>query len=485
MTIRRKLFLFIPLLVVIANTVAFFVFQSGQVVQRSYDDMLGRIVQIRQTTESAERNLNLLYDYLLDPGDDRSAMASAGLQLAQLGDAIGRQPEPAGSSLGAEGYVNLLASLTEQQQAAVKAAEAKDLQTAFTHYVEAEKTVGFIREEGQGLIDAELSYYRPLVEQIGNENERMNRLGGTLFAMNTLMGVLLAVWVSRSITGPVGRLVGLAKQIATGNLNIGPQPRRNDELGILSNAIQQMSADLGVLIEKDKQSLEMQRLVKELELQALQSQIHPHFLFNTLNVLSRLALLEGAERTSDLIVSMSNMLRYSLQKLDQPVTFKDELEHVKEYAAIQQARFRDRIAFELDFDPSVLKEEIPALTLQPLLENAYLHGVANLEKGAVISLKLWRTDSDIRIEISDNGAGMTDAVRQSLLRLEAGTAGGKSTGLGTRNVFKRLQLFYGKENLVEIRSHPGEGTVITIRIPARNSAEQGGDHRHAQTADRG
>lgn len=108
-------------------------------------------------------------------------------------------------------------------------------------------------------------------------------------------GVLLAIWVSRSITGPVGRLVGLAKRIATGDLNIKPQPRRDDELGVLSDAISQMSTDLSILIEKDKQSLEMRRLVKELELLALQNQINPHFLFNTLNVLSKLAILEGAE----------------------------------------------------------------------------------------------------------------------------------------------------------------------------------------------
>ncbi|MNM27532.1 Sensor histidine kinase YpdA [compost metagenome] len=481
MTIRAKLLIFIPLLVVFANTVAFFVFQSGKVVQRSYDEMLGRILLIEQNTESADTNLKLLYAFLLDPRTDQAEMNSAGGQLERLSGEIRQEGNQRDASFTLEDYVNLTATFLEQKQAAIQASASEQPQIAFNHYVEAESTAGYIREEGQRLVDAELAFYRPIINNIREENERMNRLGAVLFGLNALMGLLFAVWASRSITGPVGRLVRLAKQIATGNLDIAPQPRRDDELGILSGAIQQMSADLSVLIERDKKSLEMQRLVKELELQALQSQINPHFLFNTLNVLSRLALLEGADKTSDLIISMSNLLRYSLQRLDTPVTLQEEITHIKEYAAIQQARFRERIRFELDADPAVLQVEIPALTLQPLVENAYHHGVANMESGAVISLKVLKAETGVLIEISDNGAGIPEETLQAIMRLEASSDSGKSTGLGTRNVLKRLQLFYGEDDLVQIRSGLGQGTTITIRIPAKEGDEQ----IHVQTADRG
>lgn len=233
-----------------------------------------------------------------------------------------------------------------------------------------------------------------------------------------------------------------------------------------------MSADLSILIEKDKQSLEMRRLVKELELLALQNQINPHFLFNTLNVLSKLAILEGAEKTSDLIVSLSNLLRYSLQKLDKPVTLQEELDHIREYVTIQQARFRDRIRFDLHFDASVLQQQIPALTIQPFIENAFLHGVADMEDGAVITLTLSRANEDVQIEISDNGKGMTEETRLSVLRLEGEVESSSSTGLGMQNVFRRLQLFYGKEGMVEISSSTGQGTTITIRIPVKKESEQ-------------
>ncbi|MGQ4678688.1 sensor histidine kinase [Paenibacillus polymyxa] len=472
MTIRTKLLLFIPLLVVFANIIAYFVFQSGKVVQQSYDEMLGRILLIEQTSESAESNLNLLYTYLLNPRDDTGVQGPTEYQLKQLKGRIQEVSDSTDPSFAEEDYMNLLATFLEQKQAAVLDAKAQDPQSAFEHYIEAEKTVGYIHEEGQRLIDAELAYYRPLIENIRNKNEQMNGLGVALFGMNALMGVLLAIWVSRSITGPVGRLVGLAKRIATGDLNIEPQPRRDDELGVLADAILQMSADLSILIEKDKQSLEMRRLVKELELLALQNQINPHFLFNTLNVLSKLAILEGAEKTSDLIVSLSNLLRYSLQKLDKPVTLQEELDHISEYVTIQQARFRDRIRFDLHFDASVLQQQIPALTIQPFIENAFLHGIADMENGAIITLTLSRAGEDVQIEISDNGKGMTEETRLSVLRLEGGAESSSSTGLGMQNVFRRLQLFYEKEGMVEIRSHIGLGTTITIRIPVKKESEQ-------------
>ncbi|AHM64708.1 MULTISPECIES: sensor histidine kinase [Paenibacillus] len=472
MTIRTKLLLFIPLLVVFANIIAYFVFQSGKVVQQSYDEMLGRILLIEQTSESTESNLNLLYTYLLNPRDDTGVQGPTEYQLKQLKGRIQEVSDSTDPSFAEEDYMNLLATFLEQKQAAVLDAKAQDPQSAFEHYIEAEKTVGYIHEEGQRLIDAELAYYRPLIENIRNKNEQMNGLGVALFGMNALMGVLLAIWVSRSITGPVGRLVGLAKRIATGDLNIEPQPRRDDELGVLADAILQMSADLSILIEKDKQSLEMRRLVKELELLALQNQINPHFLFNTLNVLSKLAILEGAEKTSDLIVSLSNLLRYSLQKLDKPVTLQEELDHISEYVTIQQARFRDRIRFDLHFDASVLQQQIPALTIQPFIENAFLHGVADMENGAIITLTLSRAGEDVQIEISDNGKGMTEETRLSVLRLEGGAESSSSTGLGMQNVFRRLQLFYEKEGMVEIRSHIGLGTTITIRIPVKKESEQ-------------
>lgn len=473
MTIRTKLLIFIPLLVLLVNSVTFFLFQSSKLVQQSYNVMMDRILLYQQATKSVEENLKQLSSYLLDPVEQNLVLlAQTRAKIKEQRNWLQNESSSSSQSEALLSYVNMLDTYLKQEGLASAKWEEDASRALLAYYDEAEKTAGFIREEGQQLVDLELSFYQPIYKQIQVENIRMNKLGISVFIINTLMSILLAVWISRSITGPVGRLVHRAKQISKGQLEVEPRPlHSNDELGLLSGALEQMSSDLVVLIQKDKASLERDRLVKELELQALQSQINPHFLFNTLNAISKLALLEGSEKTSDLIISMSNLLRYNLRNLDQPVSLRDEVAHVKEYFLIQQARFRDRIRLELDINESVLRQPIPSLTLQPLVENAFLHGIEHMESSAIISLSIARAHEGVRISLSDNGKGMTEENRLALIKMEARSDNNKSTGLGTKNVFKRLRLFYEMEmeDLVTIESTLGEGTTVTLQIPLREA----------------
>lgn len=540
MTIRAKLLIVIPLLVLAANTVIFFLFRSSTLVQDGYDRMMNRILAYKQSVQSSDQSVQALYNYLLDPNPTlqdemerlNNGLRASGDSLRQLGQLPSLAPQAAG-------YLHLLDTLAEQErQAAAASATPKD---ALARYESAEKTAGFIREEGQRLVDLELGVDRPIFLRIQQENERMNRLGAAVIAVQTLLGVGLAFWVSRSVTDPVGRLVRLARRVSQGNPREAlPNPvagaNAKDELGILTTAFVQMVESLQEAADRDKERLEQDRFVKELELRALQSQIQPHFLFNSLNVLSKLALLEGAERTSDLIVSMSKLIRYRLRKLDEPVSLRDELGHVMEYVALQQARFGSRVRFETKIDDAALSARIPALTVQPLVENAFVHGIESMESGAVIRLAVAMDGEDAVVEVADNGAGMDEATRQALLQLdyepeaaakaeqrtserqseqqpeqrysdqlpaqqsdqrpaqqsdqqpqqqserqpqqpkqqhpeirkpESGLSRPEpaSAGLGTRNVFRRLQLFTGRTGAVQIRSAPGQGTSFTIRIP--------------------
>lgn len=451
-------------------------------MQQSYNQMLDRLLLYKQSTQSADTSLIALNSYLLNPDEKQGELFS--LSRNQVEEHQQQFVELAAASLPSSvitSYSQMLDTFLEQTQAAFDMTAAYSSNASFVHYEKAEKTASFIREDSQQLVDMELSIYEPINKQVQAEHNRMYYLGAAVFITNTLMSILLAIWISRSITLPVSRLVSRARQISKGNLQQSAHPQlAADELGILSNAFEQMSSDLFLLIEKDKESLEKDRLVKELELQALQSQINPHFLFNTLNALSKLALLEGAEKTSDLIVSMSNLLRYNLRNLEHPVSLHDEVEHVKEYVIIQQARFRDRVRFELDFDPLALQQQIPALTLQPLVENAFVHGIEHMESGAKIRMQIKQDANYVRIILMDNGIGMSEEVRAALLRLDLVSNHKQSTGLGTKNVFKRLQLFYGQIGLVEIDSSAGQGTKITISIPLGEE----GEHKNVPTIDR-
>ncbi|QHT59396.1 sensor histidine kinase [Paenibacillus lycopersici] len=500
MTIRAKLLIVIPLLVLAANTMIFFLFRSSTLVQDGYDHMLNRILAYKQAVQASDQSLQSLYDYLLDPGPGlRAEMTRTNESLRASGamiEAVGLLPALAPQVTG---YLNLIGTLADQERHAAEAAATP--KEALARYESAEKTAEFIREEGQRLVDLDLGIDQPVFRHIQQENKRMRQLGVAVIAVQTLLSVCLAVWVSRSVTEPVGRLVRMARQVSEGrpqaelpDARTEAQAQAKDELGMLTQAFLQMLASLHEAAGRDKERLERERFVKELELRALQSQIQPHFLFNALNVLSKLSLLEGAERTSDLIVSMSRLIRYRLRKLDEPVSLREELGHVTEYAALQQARFGSRIRFETDVDENALSAMLPALTVQPLVENAFVHGIESIEAGAAIRLAVAVDGADAVIGISDNGVGMDEATRRSLLRLDYDPAAvadndapkrpepaSMSAGIGTSNVFRRLQLFTGRSDAVAIRSAPGEGTTFTIRIPMKPKEEQA----HVPFDDRG
>lgn len=474
LNIRAKLFIFIPILVLLLNVVAFVIFQSGKIVQDSYNIMMERVLLYRQISTETHDNLLFLNSYILNH-DDKSyeEFIQHKEQLIELWLRLAEEEKGEFEDIQIKNYHQLITSFLEFESAVVDSLKRDDFESYLSKYEDAEKVAEFIKEDGQLMVDRELSYYQPIYNDIINYSEKINKLGIALFLVTTLLSIVFAIWMSRTISIPISRLVDKAKQISKGNLDIETVDvtKTNDEIGILGKAFHQMLKDLKHYISQHIQVLENNRLVKELELKALQSQINPHFLFNTLNIISQLAYIEGAEKTSDLTVTTSNLIRYNLRKLDQPVTLKDEVEHVKEYFIIQKARFQDRVSYEYDIEENVLDQIIPCLTLQPILENAFVHGIEEKEHGGKITISMKEIDSIIQIQLCDNGNGMDEKIRNKLLNFLAEensaslSSNKSSTGLGTINVFKRLNLFYGEETKIEIESKPGIGTSVIFRLP--------------------
>ncbi|MDR0269675.1 sensor histidine kinase [Paenibacillus sp.] len=482
MNMRKMLFIVIPLLLILNNGVSFFIFQSGRTVQTSYNMMLERVLLYKQIEEKTRENLRAINVYIMDRSDSSlKTFQSQSDELRKLQSSLSGQKAISSTELAVRSYRHMLETFVLQEKSIIDALNSQTPLAYAAFYAEAEKTAAFIQEEAYQLIDQELSYYQPLYRKILVQTEVMNHWGVAVFILNTVLSVVLAYWISLRITRPIKELVRTAEQISDGNLQVvPPQMSSHSEFRILSEAFGQMQENLKLLIRKEKEGLEKDRLVKELELEVLQNQINPHFLFNSLNVLSKLALIEGAEQTSDLTVSMSNLLRYNLRKLDRPVPLRDEVEHAKEYFVIQQARFRERIRFVTEIEEDGLSVLVPVLTLQPLLENVFVHAIEGMEEGAIIKLAIQCKKDETWISISDNGVGMSEQARESLLhydredpaRKDSGYGGqGHSTGLGTRNVFRRLELFYDKKDMVDILSEPGKGTTVLIRIPGAGKGD--------------
>lgn len=471
MSIRTKLFIFLLSIVLLMNLVTFFIYQSSRTIQDSYNLMMDRIFLYKQISNLTEDNLRHLSNYLVNQNQAAYIdFFNRKQELRELKERLDSQRRNEERAVAEQNYSHLVQSFFEVEDAIIGILYNTESRSYARQYEEMENIAGYIQEEGQRLLDQELSFYQPLYKQTLLYTGQMNGLGQSLLIVDLLLCIVFAFWLASSITSPIANLVDAALQVSRGNLDVSPpMTQQNDEIGILTRSFRHMLAYLKELIVKNQVMMEKDSLVKDLEIRALQSQINPHFLFNTLNVLSKLAFIEGAMKTSDLTVSMSNLLRYNLRKLDTPVTLRDEVEYVKEYFTIQQARFRDRVLFEINVDENLLDLPIPCLTLQPILENAFIHGIESMEDGAHLRLDIFLENNATVISISDNGVGMSEEIRHSLLNFSSGFASdsynGKSTGFGSRNVYRRLQLFYGQDDLLSIVSKKGEGTTVTIRVP--------------------
>ncbi|MCQ6268827.1 PocR ligand-binding domain-containing protein [Fictibacillus sp. WQ 8-8] len=220
------------------------------------------------------------------------------------------------------------------------------------------------------------------------------------------------------------------------------------------------------LMEEMETRSTLENLLQEAQLKVLQSQINPHFLFNTLNTISRLAYLENAEQTQNVTYSLAKIMRYSLRNIDQLVTLREELDYMKNYINIQQSRFRNRIKYEeiVEVDAKALK--MPILSIQPIIENAIIHGFEPQNSTVVIKIHIFLKNDNVVLEISDTGVGMTKEAISSIFSHSSVKKSSHTTGIGMNNVQKRIQHYFGEEyGITAIKSQPGIGTTVRMVIP--------------------
>lgn len=473
MKIRNMLFIVIPLLFLINGSISYLLFSSSNQVNTSYLQLQERLLVYERLNEYIQNHIQLADQWLTTHSKDAYDAFQQGSQ--QMNNEILRLKDygpPANGMVDALSYQALIDGYQAVEQLLLASSTQNTL--LYSSYLDqAELLSAYIIEDSYRMIGLELEAYEERSEEIRSQVAKMRISGMMLLIGVTLLCLWLAYRISASISAPIRQLAQTAEGIAQGNLDQPvAQYSKQSDFYRLGAAFKKMQQQLKQYIAAQKETLEKDKQLKEMELEVLKSQINPHFLFNSLNVMSKLALIEGAERTSDLTVAMANLLRYNLKQLDTPVPLRDEVKHANDYFYIQQARYRDRVKFETDIDEEQLDTTVPVLTLQPLLENIFVHGIEQLERNAVITLRIYGNTEFTWITIEDNGIGMNEHTKAQLLDYEhRQTASAKqskphqSTGLGTRNVFRRLQLLYGAQHEVQIDSREGEGTSITLRIP--------------------
>ncbi|NNM67191.1 MAG: histidine kinase [Spirochaetales bacterium] len=346
-------------------------------------------------------------------------------------------------------------------------------------YEQSEKISGFLKEEVDQL---SLEEFRSNLLQASQAYKLLGFLQLTNVVMLTTLlslAVLISFWFSRRLTEPLDSLALAAMEIARGNYLVQLPPPSLGETGRLTEAFHKMRLSIMRNIEEiqraaqvEKENLRMKTLLKNAEFQALQAQINPHFLFNTLNAAGQLALIEDAPRTGGFLQSLAKLMRHNIRKLDQPVSLAEEFESLANYIYVARIRFGDRIRFVLEGVNAPLPVLIPPMTLQPLVENSILHGFQSREAGGTISIKVFKTlQGEYSVVLADDGEGMDPKVLQQYLDDDVGLNdfGGHSTGIGLGNVIHRLRLFYDRRDAVQVESTLGVGTRITLLLSSASA----------------
>ena len=327
------------------------------------------------------------------------------------------------------------------------------------------------------LTDGLTAYMGEQYPELGRKNLRLQWNFYTVFFCCALLLLFYSFAFAHSVSEPVIRLTGQAKQMMDGNYGIEDLPvEREDELGYLTRAFNEMKQRINENFTNREELWRMQTLLREAEFKALQSQVNPHFLFNVLSVATESAMVENADRTIDIIENISYMLHYSLSSVKDNTLLSDELKMVRSYLFLQGERFGRRIRYELELPDEIRPLMIPGMTLQPLVENAVRHGVEHMTRDGLIRIRLLEKEDAVEVTVSDNGAGIpADKLRK--LNEGADVWSETSTGLGIANVSGRMKAFYGMTGLLHFDSREGEGTTVRITYPNRRGVlnDQGAD----------
>lgn len=363
---------------------------------------------------------------------------------------------------------------------AVKAKRGRDVQTYGERYEEAGKIKEYLNGYISSLNNIQFQGNSNNYLLLQNSLYYMEVVGTIMFFVVVLCDTIMVVMMTRRLTKPLKILSGRAKEVTAGDLSVDiPVFRTGDEVESLSKAFDKMMGSIREYVEAQRVSMEKenemrenelktQTLLKDAQLKYLQSQINPHFLFNTLNAGMQLAMIEDADKTALFIENMAEFFRYNLSRINEDATLADEIRLVDHYIYILNVRFAGDIHYKKEIEPGLENVLVPSMILQPLVENAVQYGIRGVEWEGWVTLRIWQEAGTVYIEVADNGRGMSQELIERVLRGEnvKNKKNSKSNGIGIYNVLERLQMYYTTEDVLEIESDgEGKGTRFTLKIP--------------------
>lgn len=286
-----------------------------------------------------------------------------------------------------------------------------------------------------------------------------------IFIMIFAIFILISInmFVSSRIANPIRALEKAVKEFEKGVVSLNIPENGSYEIQHLAKAIKSMVNQMNLLMENIMIEQESKR---KSELNALQAQINPHFLYNTLDSIIWMIENENYDGAIIMVTALARFFRISLSKGKNVITVRDELEHARNYLTIQNIRYKNKFSYSIEADEETLYLTSIKLIIQPLIENAIYHGMEYMSGEGDILVKSYKKNENLYIDIIDNGLGMLQEVADKLLTEEANNQQRKGSGIGLKNVHERIKLYFGEEYGLEIYSEPDEGTTIRIHMPS-------------------
>lgn len=317
-----------------------------------------------------------------------------------------------------------------------------------------------------------LTAYSMMPQTVLQQNQRNLQMNLILIAVLMIAAAtILTFFISRGLTRPLEMLMDTIQQIGEGNTELRAAIVKNDEIGELGKEFNEMLDQMEVL---KRQEYQAKQLLSQAEYKALQAQINPHFLYNTLDTMASIAEVRNCPEVSRLSQSLANIFRYSLNMKNPFSTVEKEIAHLKNYIYVMDMRMHDNIRYTFQIEEGTLKSKLPRISLQPLVENAINHGLRNKRGAKEVCVRIWIEDGNLMICVADNGVGMESSeINASLQRNEIDYVE-QGNSIGLHNINARLKMLYGDQYGLRIDSVLEEGTKVFMILPD-NKGENAND----------
>ncbi|MFA5675253.1 MAG: histidine kinase [Christensenellales bacterium] len=482
---RTWLILFFLLSMGIVLFAGLYIYNSSQLLMRETSQMFDKNNELTEVYNEVQKLQAELETYLSTSSSD--SLLSFYEYMGNIGKNVGSLLSNADNSargVKIKNVSNMIQHYLTLAEDTANAKRGRNTDAYISNYRDTVKINGYISDYIKGIMSGDLTDSAAKYLILRSRMQNATIINYLLLGCICVFAIGAIVVFSREVTKPITRLSDYASEISRGNFDIVIEPSNSgSEIDMLYkvfdlmvinirdhvNQLQEKRRLERTLHRQKMNNLVMQNALHEAELLALQSQMNPHFIFNTISIGANIAMLQGDDVVRSYLENAADIFRYNLKGLESYATLQEEIDNAVAYMYVLKARFGDSIEFEINTgdDPRALKLAVPHMMLQPIIENAYIHGISGKEEGGRITLHVESSSSYVYVTVSDTGPGMSNETIDALLKGESKRkkpAIGHTTGIGIDNVLRRLRMIFETQDVMDIKCNSA-GTRIIFKLP--------------------